>query len=133
MSTTSGTNGELVRTAFGSWEKGDNRPFFKLVADDVRWRVIGTTPVSGTYDSKQQFLGATQALFDRFNQPIMAKVQAVHEAGDTVVLQWEGTSQGVNGRPYNQTYCWVMQLDDGRITNVVAYLDTALLDDMFAD
>jgi uncharacterized protein len=54
-------------------------------------------------------------------------------AGDTVVLQWEGTSMGVNGRPYNQSYCWVMRLADGQVVDVVAYLDTALLDDMFAD
>jgi uncharacterized protein len=132
MSTTA-RNGDLVRTAFASWEQGDNRPFFKIVADDVTWRVIGTTQVSGTYHSRSEFLAATQALFDRFSQPIVARVQDVHEAGDTVVLQWEGTSQGVNGRPYNQTYCWVMRLADALVVDVVAYLDTALLDDMFAD
>lgn len=129
----SGSNGELVRTAFASWEKGDNRPFFKIVSDDVTWQVIGTTPVSGVYHSKQEFLTGTQALFDRFAEPIMASVKNVHEAGDTVVLQWEGNSTGVNGRPYHQTYCWVMRLADSRVVDVVAYLDTALLDDMFAD
>jgi ketosteroid isomerase-like protein len=126
-------NGELIRIAFGAWEHGDSRPFFRLVSDQVRWRVIGTTPVSGTYHSKQEFLAATQALFDRFSQPIMAAVTAVHEAGDTVVLQWEGTSQGVNGRPYHQSYCWVLRLAGGQVVDVAAYLDTALLQDMFAD
>jgi ketosteroid isomerase-like protein len=59
-------------------------------------------------------------------------VVAVHEAGDTVVLQWEGTSRGRNGTAYDQSYCWVMQLADGKVKNVVAYLDTALLDRLLA-
>lgn len=132
MSASAG-NGELIREAFASWEQGDNRPFFRIVADEVTWRVIGTTPVSGTYHSKAEFLTATQALFDRFSQPIVARVVAVHEAGDTVILQWEGTSQGVNGRPYHQSYCWVLRLAEAKVVDVVAYLDTALVDDMFAD
>ena len=132
MSTQS--NGELVRTAFASWEQGDSRPFFQIVADDVTWRVIGSTPVSGTYHSRSEFLGgAAGQLFERFAEPLVAEVTAVHEAGDTVVLQWQGTSRGVNGRPYNQDYCWVMRLADAKVVDVVAYLDTALVDDMFAD
>lgn len=132
MSTQS--NGELIRTAFTSWEQGDSRPFFSLVADDVTWRVIGSTPVSGTYRSRSEFLGgAAGQLFERFAEPLVARVTAVHEAGDTVVLQWQGTSRGVNGRPYGQDYCWVMRLADAKVVDVVAYLDTALVDDMFAD
>ena len=105
MSTQS--NGDLVRTAFASWEQGDSRPFFQIVADDVTWRVIGSTPVSGTYHSRSEFLGgAAGQLFERFAEPLVAKVTAVHEAGDTVVLQWQGTSRGVNGRPWPTRRWW---------------------------
>ena len=131
--TTSTGNGETVRTAFAAWERGDSRPFFQIVADDVTWRVIGTTAVSGTYHSKTEFLSRAGGLFDRFAEPLVAEVKAVHEAGDTVFLQWEGTSRGVNGRPYHQTYCWVIRMAGGQAVDVTAYLDTALVDDMFAD
>ena len=126
------SNGELVRNAFAAWEAGDNRAFFALVAPDVTWRVIGTTAISGTYPSKKAFLVGTAALSDAFAEPIVAKVVAVREAGDTVILQWEGTSRGRNGTPYEQSYCWVMQLADGKVSDVVAYLDTALLERLLA-
>ena len=124
---------DLVREAFGAWEQGDNRPFFALVAPDVTWRVIGTTPISGTYHSKREFLLATAPFADRLAGPISAKVLDVRQAGDKVFLEWEGTCSGRNGRPYRQTYCWAMRLGDGLVRDVVAYLDTEMVNAMFTD
>ncbi len=125
---------DAVRTAFAGWEQGDSAPFFRLVAPTVTWRVIGSTALSGTYTDKASFLGIVGKLTGRLAGPIIATVQAVHDAGDTVILQWSGTSRGVNGRPYDQTYCWVLGFGpEGQIVDVTAYLDTALVEDMFAD
>jgi ketosteroid isomerase-like protein len=49
-------NRRAVREAFLPWEQGDSGPFFDLVADDVRWTVIGSTPASGVYQSKQALI-----------------------------------------------------------------------------
>lgn len=124
-------NVDVVREAFAAWEQGNSGPLFKAVAADVSWRVIGTTPLSGTHHGKVAFRDATQPFTERLAEPIVAKVLAVHDVGDTVIVQWEGTSKGTNGRPYNQSYCWVMHLTDAKIDNVVAYLDTALVNDIF--
>jgi ketosteroid isomerase-like protein len=127
MTTTEG-NRELIRTAFGAWEAGDSRPFFRLVADDVRWTVIGTTAISGTYASKADFMaGASGPLFAKLAEPIRATVRDVLADGDQVVLRWEGASRGTNGHPYAQTYCWVMRLAEGTVVEVTAYLDTELV------
>ena len=128
------TNAERVRHAFTHWEGGSSREFFEMVADDVTWRVIGTTAISGTFSGKASFVaGAAGKLLVRLAGPLQATIVAVHDVGDTVVLQWEGRSHGRNGRPYEQTYCWVLGFEGGLIRNVIAYLDTALVADMFAD
>ena len=128
-------NRRAVREAFGHWERGDSRPFFALVGDDVTWTVIGTTPISGTYTSKKAFLeAAVGGLTARLEGPIMATVRNVLADGDHVALQWEGkTRQRNTGAPYHQTYCWVMRFGDGRIREVTAYLDTELVSAMFED
>ena len=124
-------NVERVRGAFAAWEQGDSAALFKIVASDVAWRVIGTTPLSGTHQGKTAFRAVTQPFVERLAEPIVARVLAIHDVGDTVIVQWEGTSKGRNGRPYHQSYCWVMHLRDGLIDDVVAYLDTALVNDIF--
>ena len=56
-------NKKLIQDAFTAWARGDGTAFFKLLADDVRWTVIGSTPVSRTYTSREAFVeGAAKPL-----------------------------------------------------------------------
>ena len=51
--------------------------------------------------------------------------------GDRVVLMWSGRGTMRNGAPYDNEYCWLLDLDDGRIRRVKAYLDTELVTALF--
>jgi uncharacterized protein len=125
-------NQKLIAEAFAAWEHGDYQPFFKVVSDDVRWTVIGSTRISGTFEGKQAFLdGAVVPLHERLAGPIQATVRNVFGDGDHVILQWQGQSSSRSGRPYPQVYCWVMRLVDGMVVEVTAYLDTELVSQMF--
>lgn len=121
-------NRQAVRDAFSHWEHGDSRPFFDLVADDVSWTVIGSTAISGTFEGKRAFLAeAAGKLTGRFATPLVANVIDVSADGDKVFLQWEGSATSTTGQPYNQTYCWVLTMKEGRVAVAVAYLDTELV------
>jgi ketosteroid isomerase-like protein len=51
--------------------------------------------------------------------------------GPRVVLLWRGEGVMRNGAPYHQSYCWVMDVRDGLITRLRAYLDTELVSALF--
>ena len=124
---------DLVRERFAAWEHGDSRPFFEIVADDVTWTVIGSTEISGTYQSKAAFLaGAGNRLFDRLTSRIVATIDDVLVDGDRVVVTWKGRASGKNGRSYEQTYCWLLTMADGQVIEATAYLDTEMVTAMFA-
>ena len=126
MSTTE--NRKLVEDAFAKWSRGDGGAFFSLLADDVRWTVIGSTPVSRTYTSKPAFQeGAVQPLGTKLTGAIQPTVRNIIAEGDKVVLQWEGRATGKNGTIYHQTYCWVMRVENGKVLEGTAYLDTELI------
>jgi len=121
-------NGKLIADAFAAWEHGDYRPFFDVVADDVTWTVIGSTPISGTFQGKQAFFdGAVLPLHDALAGPIRAAVVNVFEDGDHVILQWRGQATAKSGKLYHQVYCWVMRLLDGKVVESTAYVDTDLV------
>lgn len=121
-------NRKLVEDAFAKWSRGDGTAFFALLADDVHWTVIGSTPVSRTYMSKREFQeGAVQPLTAKLAGAIMPTVRDILADGEKIALQWEGRSTAKNGTIYHQTYCWVMRFENGKVREGTAYLDTELI------
>jgi uncharacterized protein len=121
-------NKKLIQDAFSAWSGGDGGAFFNLLADDVTWTVIGSTAVSRTYKSKKEFLeGAVRPLGQRINGAIQPTLRDILVEGDKVALQWDGHAIGTNGTEYNQTYCWIMRIEDGKVREGTAYLDTELI------
>lgn len=125
-------NKKLIQDAFAAWARGDGNAFFNLLADDVRWTVIGSTPVSRTYPNRAAFVeGAVKPLTTRLAEPIVPTVRDIIADGDRIVLQWDGRSSGKNGTIYHQTYCWVMRMADGKVREGTAYLDTDLINQLW--
>jgi ketosteroid isomerase-like protein len=121
-------NRRAVREAFEQFVAGDAAPFFAMVADDVRWTVIGSTPISGTYESKRDFIkGASGKLFSGLKGPLTGSIRNVFADGDHVIVQWQAQAEMASGGTYDQTYCWVLRLDDSMIVESDAYLDTEMV------
>lgn len=122
-------NAQTVIAAFRPWEHGDSGPFFALVADDVRWEVTGSSAVSGVYESKQALAtGAFGRLTEKLSGPLVAQLVDVIAVDDDVVLRFTSSAPTYSDLVYDQSYCFVMKMSGGRITEIVAYIDTAILD-----
>lgn len=121
-------NKQLVQHAFSEMEKGNSKPFVDSLADGVRWTVIGTTAWSGTYDGKQavltRLLGPLSSQLEgRFRLTVLRFIAE----GDHVVVEARGRNTTKKGLPYDNTYCWVCRIAEGRIQELTEYADTALV------
>jgi uncharacterized protein len=47
--------------------------------------------------------------------------------GEHVVMQARGRATAKSGRPYNNTYCIVCRIVDGKIREMTDYVDTELI------
>jgi len=126
-------NRKLVEDSLKGWIGGDRAGFNDLLADDLHWTVIGNSPVSGHYHSKREFLeGAGARMAEKLATPIRPTLRHVIADGIMVALVFEGQATGKNGTDYRQTYCWVLRLEDGKIREGTAYLDTELITRLFS-
>lgn len=126
-------NEKLVVDAFAAWQAGDGQAVFRLMSNDLKWRIIGTTDISGTYASRKEFLDMVNAkLTPRFAGPLLPTVERIFAVGTTVVAQFTSVAPTHSGPDYNQTYCWIMEVAQGEIRSGTAYLDTALIDRVVA-
>jgi len=125
-------NKQVVLDFYEAGARGDMDACFALLADNVTWTNIGSTKFSGAYIGKQaiaeDLLGP---LFSQLKAGISSQIERLTAEGDIVVAQTSGTAETMDGTPYNNTYCQVIRIRDGRIADVKEYMDTALIDSVF--
>ncbi len=125
---------EDVRALFAHLESGNSDAFFQHVADDVDWTVMGTHPLAGTYHTRQEFIAHT---FKRLNtvlkDGVLLRVTHILVSGTTAAVELEAQSTALNGAPFRNRYCWICRFDHGRIVEVRAYFDSALVQKLLDD
>ena len=120
---------DTVKALFSDLETGQSDLFFQNVREDVDWTVMGTHPLAGHYHSKQAFLEATFARLGKvLRDGVLLKVVDLHVDGNVAIVELRALSTANNGKPFDNTYCWVCSFgEDGLIAKVRAYLDSALV------
>src|SRR5258708_10988111 len=67
-------NKAIVQEAFDAWAAG-GESVLKLLADDATWTLVGNSPVSATYHSRQAFVDTVvRPLYARLATPVVPKV-----------------------------------------------------------
>jgi ketosteroid isomerase-like protein len=123
-----------VREIFRGLENGDGAAFFEHVADDVDWTVMGTHPLAGHYAGKQAFIAGTFAKLGRvLPQGAQLHVEHMITEGDQAVVELHSLATAKNGMRFDNHYCWVVYFQDGIISRVRAYLDSAMVAELFAE
>jgi uncharacterized protein len=121
-------NKKLIQDAFTAWANGDGMAFFNLLTDNATWTVMGSCPISGTYVGRQRLVeDALTPQREKLTGPPTPTVINIIAEGDTIVIQWTGKGTTKTGQPYNNSYCYVVQMENGKITRGTAYLDTDLV------
>ncbi len=117
-----------VKNFFANLENGKSDAFFEHVADDVNWTVMGTHPLAGTYHTKADFLAHTFARLNKIlKEGVVLRVTNILVDGDSAAVEMESLSTALNGKPFDNRYCWIVHFSNETIVEVRAYLDSALV------
>jgi uncharacterized protein len=132
--TSTDISAERVRKIFEGLAKGDGAAFFQHVAEDVDWTVMGTHPLAGHYSSKKAFINGTFAKLERV-LPEGAELHVEHllVKDDQAVVELHSLATAKNGMRFDNYYCWVVYFKDEVIVKVRAYLDSAMVAQLFAE
>jgi len=122
-------NQKIVQQWFDLIAAGDAAAAFALFAGDVVYDLKGTTPVSGVYRGLEQIV---EEFFTPWRKqidgPLVVHVDELIGEGRRVVALGHGEARTIFGLPYNNDYAFVFTVEQGRITRVEEYLDTALVE-----
>ena len=125
-------NKALIQNMFAELSKGNPQAFLNSMADDVRVTLIGTTKFSGTFNGKKEFIDKVLApLGAQLEGGIAMATDNFIAEGDYVAMQARGKSNTKNGGTYNNTYCQVFRIANGKVQEMTEYLDTELVTKAF--
>jgi uncharacterized protein len=127
-------NRQVVRAAFEAWRDGTGA-ITDVFASDMVWRIEGHSAASMEYGSRQEFVDEVLAPFaarfadgERF-RPV--QVRSIHADGDTVIVVWDGHGVANDGRPYDNSYAWVLKMRDGRVIDGTAFYDSISFNELW--
>jgi ketosteroid isomerase-like protein len=131
---TAAENKKLMEEIFEGLANRNGTLLVERMSDDFRWINIGTNKWSGTFDGKQavlrDLLGPLRTKLAERSRTVAHRFIA---EGDYVIVEARGDNFTKVGTPYNNEYCFVFRLADGKIKEVKEYADTALVDAVLGD
>jgi ketosteroid isomerase-like protein len=95
-----------------------------LVAEDARWIIPGSLPLSGNYEGREAIFRDYLGQHTNDFKEITSKVLRTIAEDGCVVVEYHATGTTVKDRPYDAIYYYVVDVRDGLIQQVRQALDT---------
>ncbi len=119
---------QLMQFIFAALAQGKGKPFIDAMSDDFCWIVQGRTAWSRRYEGKQVVREQLfKPLFAQFAGTYINRASCFVAEGDKVVVECRGEVTTQKGESYNNQYCYVCRFANGRLVELVEYLDTQLV------
>jgi ketosteroid isomerase-like protein len=118
-------NKQLMQNIFSELSKGNGKPFVESMSDDFCWIITGSTRWSRTYRGKQAVRNELlRPLFSHFADQYTNTAHRFIAEDDYVVVECRGQVTTKAGMPYNNTYCWVCRITDGKLQELTETLES---------
>jgi ketosteroid isomerase-like protein len=96
-------------------------------AEDATWTIKADLPIAGPWRGRDQIVDEflSTVMGERFEAGShVFEFPAMIADGDTIALEWHVSARNSAGQPYENDYCGIFVMRDGRIAAVREYLDS---------
>jgi ketosteroid isomerase-like protein len=128
---TNAENAALVRRALEAFNRADTERFLGYFSDDMRFWMNGNHQFSGAVVGKNAFVELVGRVAAGLAKMINLEVENLIAAGEWVVVECAGRATTVRGEPYDNRYCMLWRVRDGKLVELKEYNDSALVIEKF--
>ena len=120
-------NKEVARAFFETLSRGDLEELWTSFLDDETTWTVCAVDILGAGSARgraivDEFLTPVRGLFKPGNPRVDLK--NVLTDGRFVVVEAEGHGHFLNGLAYDNVYCFVLEIEGGRVRSLKEYMDT---------
>lgn len=125
-------NKAIVTAIMNELARGNARPFVEAMAENFTWRAMGQSRLgkwretyAGKHSVRSELFGP---LLAQFSGVFTSTASQIFADGDYVIVESQGAGTTKGGEAYNNRYCLVFRMAEGKLIEAREYLDTALAD-----
>jgi ketosteroid isomerase-like protein len=120
-------NRRIITQIFAALDGGDSRPYRDALAEEVRMTHAGRSPWSRQWVGKAAVLRDLYGyVFSLLVAPVRLTIKRILADGDHVAVLASGKATTKKGEAYDNEYCIVYRLQDGKIVEILEHMDTDL-------
>jgi ketosteroid isomerase-like protein len=118
---------QVVQRYLDALIAGDIETIRDSFAEDATWTIYGDLPIAGPWHGRDRIVDdflreVGGSLFEPGSQSF--RFPTLIAEGDTVALEWRVSARTPRGDAYENSYCGIFVIADGRIRTVREYLDS---------
>jgi uncharacterized protein len=122
------SNVDIITQIFSETAKGNGEPYLAALAEEATFRTIGSNSWSATFRGKDAILNDLfGCLRTKLKGRNVCTPSRIHDAGEFVIVQANGRNLTRDGKPYENDYCFVIRMRDGKMIEIEEYCDTQLV------
>jgi uncharacterized protein len=125
-------NKAIVTQTWQALVKGDINSAFANMSDEVSWLIPGNLPVSGLKRGKPAVLDFLCSAANMFPKGLASEIRRVYGEGDVVIVELTNRGKLANGRDYENEYCFIYEIEGGKIRRIREYVDTHRYHDLMS-
>jgi ketosteroid isomerase-like protein len=125
-------NKTIITAIMNELGQGNARPFVDAMAENFTWRPMGKSRLGKWRDAYEGKHSVRRELFaplaSQFKGDFTRTTSRIFADGDHVIVELRGAATTHAGEAYNNQYCLVIRMAEGKMVEAREYLDSALAD-----
>jgi len=118
-------NKALVEKTWRAYCAGDMGTALANIAEDVHWVINAKIPgVPAVHNGHEAMRAVSATAPAMFPSGLKQEVTSLTGEGDVVVMEYRMSGHTAKGRIYENSYCLVCKLSNGKIADIREYTDT---------
>jgi uncharacterized protein len=124
-------NKDLISKTWNALLGGDLKLAMNNFADNISWLVPGNLPgASGLKRGKDEIAAFMRGVSTTFPEGLKTEFRRVYCDGDTVIVELTNRGKTARGKQYENEYCFVFEIEGGKIRRIREYVDTQKAHDL---
>jgi ketosteroid isomerase-like protein len=121
-------NKKLLGDIFAGLAEGNAALLIESMDETVRWTTPGPGRWGRTYEGKKAVGDLLRTISSQLVAPYRARAGRIIAEGEHAVVEVRGAGNRTKAAvSYDNHYCWVCTLRNGKITSIDEYCDTELI------